>query len=214
MKRTVLVTGGTTRLGKVIADELRRLGWRVFTSSHRTDSGADVVADLAAPHGADALFAAVCALNGGVPPDALVNNAALFTGSDELLRRVNYESPRRLTDLMSARREGIGCVVNILDCRVLNGRISEDSETAYSAAKRDLLRETNQAAVRYAASLRVNAVAPGPVMIPVAVHEKAGHTPFGRPTPSRVAEAVAYLLAAESTSGCIIPVDGGQSLTR
>lgn len=209
MKGTVLVTGGTTRLGKVIADRLRVLGWRVLTSSHRAESIADIVADLSDPTGADHLFAAACTLNEGRPPDALVNNAALFTGPDATLRLVNFESPRRLTELMARRKRGIGCVVNILDCRVLGGCAEE---TAYCAAKRDLLNDTCGSAVRHAATLRVNGIAPGPVMPPVAVREKAGFTPFGRPTPRRVADAVAFLLAAESTSGCVIPVDGGQSL--
>lgn len=209
--RTVLVTGGTTRLGKVIADRLRALGWRVFTSSHRAASGADVVADLSDPTGADRLFAAVCALNGGNPPDALVNNAALFTGTDETLHRINFESPHRLTELMAEREKGVGCVVNILDCRVLNGRMVGD-ESAYCAAKRSLLEETRTNAARHWTTLRVNGVAPGPVMTPVGVREKAGLTPFGRPTPEQIAEAVAFLLSAESTSGCVIPVDGGQSL--
>ena len=211
MMRTVLVTGGTTRLGKVIADYLRAHGWRVFTSSHRAASDADIVADLADPTGPDRLFAAVCALNGGIPPDALVNNAALFTGTDETLRRVNFESPRRLAELMARREKGCGCVVNILDCRVLNGRGTVD-ESAYCAAKRNLLEETRASAARHRATLRVNGVAPGPVMAPVGVREKAGLTPFGRPTPEQVAAAVAFLLSAESTSGCVIPVDGGQSL--
>ncbi len=211
MTRTVLVTGGTTRLGKVIADHLRALGWRVFTSSHRADAGADVVADLSDPTGADRLFAAICALNGGNPPDALVNNAALFTGTDETLRRVNHESPRRLTELMAKREKGMGCVVNILDCRVLNERGAADG-SAYCAAKRGLLEYTFESAARHSATLRVNGVAPGPVMMPVAVREKAGRTPFGRPALRQVAEAVAFLLSAEATSGCVIPVDGGQSL--
>ena len=45
--RTALVTGGTRRLGRAIADRLRADGWRVLTSSHRADAGADFVADLA-----------------------------------------------------------------------------------------------------------------------------------------------------------------------
>ena len=56
--KSVLVTGGTVRLGKAIADRLCAEGWRVITSSHRADAGADIVADLAEPMGAAKLYAA------------------------------------------------------------------------------------------------------------------------------------------------------------
>ena len=65
----------------------------------------------------------------------------------------------------------------------------------------------------FAATLRVNGVAPGPVLAPTEVHEKAGETLLDRrPTPEDVAAAVAYLLGAESVTGTIIPVDAGQHL--
>ena len=56
--RSVLVTGGLTRLGAAIADGLRGRGWRVIVSSHREGCGADVVADLSDPSGAARLYAA------------------------------------------------------------------------------------------------------------------------------------------------------------
>ena len=210
MIQTVLVTGGTTRLGKVIADRLRSVGWRVLTSSHRADAGADFTVDLTDPLGPARLYAAVLERLDGNPPEALVNNAALFAGSDADLRALNYEAPRKLTMMMAGRETGIGAVVNILDTRVLNEPDGE--EGAYASAKRRLLDHTRNAAALYADTLRVNGVAPGPVLVPVAVREKAGETPLGRPTPDAVAEAVAFLLAAPYTTGAILPVDGGQSV--
>lgn len=208
--KTVLVTGGVSRLGLAIAARLRADGWRVVASSHRPDSGADVVADLSGPLGAAKLYAAACAFLGGRAPDALVNNAALFVGDESVLEAVNLEAPKKLTTLMACREEGRGSVVNILDCRVLGEAASV--EGAYSRTKRELLDYTRKAAAMFADTLRVNAVAPGPVMPPVGASEKAGDTPLGRPTPEDVAEAVAFLLGAERTSGCVVPVDGGQSL--
>ena len=208
--KTVLVTGGVSRLGLAIAARLRADGWRVVASSHRPDSGADVVADLSDPLGAAKLYAAACAVLGGRAPDALVNNAALFVGDEPVLEAVNLEAPKKLTTLMACREEGRGSVVNILDCRVLGEAASV--EGAYSRTKRELLDYTRKAAAMFADTLRVNAVAPGPVMPPVGASEKADDTPLGRPTPEDVAEAVAFLLGAERTSGCVVPVDGGQSL--
>ena len=207
--RSVLVTGGTTRLGLAIAERLRADGWRVIASSHRADSGADIVADLSEPLGAAKLYAACLRLLGGNPPDALVNNAALFAGDDASLEAVNLVAPQKLTMLMAGRETGRGAVVNILDCRVLGGA---EGEGAYFRTKRALLDYTLKSAAMFAETLCVNAVAPGPVLAPTEVHEKAGETPFGRPAPEDVASAVSFLLSARATGGCVVPVDGGQSL--
>jgi len=220
--KTVVVTGGTKRIGLMIAERLRTDGWRVLTTSHRADVGADIVADLSEPMGPARLYAAALALNGGNPPDALVNNAALFTGDDATLEQLNFTAPQKLTMLMAGREVGRGSIVNVLDCRVL-GEIGENLAASltlspshplapYTKTKRELLAYTRKSAAMFADTLRVNAVAPGAVLAPTDVHEKAGDMPLGRPTPQAVADAVAWLLNAEFTSGCVIPVDGGASL--
>ena len=237
--RSVLITGGTIRLGKAIAERLRAEGWRVLTSSHRADAGADIVADLAEPMGAAKLYAAALKMLGGMPPDALVNNAALFTGDDASIAAVNLESPKKLTTLMAGREAGVGAVVNILDAAVSSGErascpfsVGVDRDvfaqngqdarspggavraTSYLASKRELAAFTRSSAATFAATLRVNGVAPGPVMAPTDVHVKAGETLLDRrPTTDDVAAAVSYLLGAESVTGAIIPVDAGQHLT-
>ncbi len=212
--RAVLVTGGTTRLGLAIADRLRRTGWRVFTSSHRADAGADFVADLSEPMGAAKLYAAVLSALGGEPPYALVNNAALFTGDDAAVESVNLTAPEKLTMMMAGRETGRGAVVNILDSALMSISQPESSGASprYIAAKRGLLEYTTKSAVMFAETLRVNAVAPGPVLAPIGVHERAGETLIGRPSPDDVAQAVAFLLDAGSTTGAVIPVDGGRHL--
>ena len=209
MGDVVLVTGGTVRLGAALAATLRARGWTVLTSSHRADAGADIVADLASAGAADRLFADACRLNGGRPPDALVNNAALFAGDAATLQRVNLEAPKRLIELMA----GIGrnaAVVNVLDSRIVR-RATRDAAGDYEKTKCALRDYTRVAAAALLPRVRVNAVAPGPVLAPVSVHESAGAMPLGRPTPAAVAEAVAFLLAARFTTGVILPVDGGQA---
>lgn len=219
--KTVLVTGGTTRIGLAIAERLRADGWRVLTSSHRADAGADIVADLAEPMGPAKLYAEALRLLDGEPPDALVNNAALFVGDAPILEAINLTAPKKLTRLMAGRETpGRGAVVNLLDTRVMGtdpermgtDPASEGGEDAYSRTKAALVRETVESAQLFADTLRVNGVAPGPVLAPVEAHEKAGELLVDRPTPADVAVAVAYLLTAPSTTGCIIPVDGGQHL--
>ena len=214
--KSVLVTGGTVRLGAAIAERLRAGGWRVLTSSHRADAGADIVADLAEPMGAAKLYAAAMKLLGGNPPDALVNNAALFTGDAAAIAAVNLESPKKLTMLMAGRETGVGAVVNILDSGILDcKRLQSTAVDCYRESKRSLLDFTRSSAAMFAETLRVNAVAPGPVLAPTDVHVKAGETLLDRrPTADDVAAAVSYLLGAESVTGVVIPVDAGQHLIR
>ena len=209
--RTALVTGGTRRIGLAIADRLRAGGWRVLTSSHRADAGADIVADLSKPSGAAALYAGTMRILGGNPPDALVNNAAVLTGGDGEVENLNLESPKQLTMLMAGRESGRGAVVNILDADVLVPPGARPP-SPYEAAKRGLFEYTAKSAALFADTLRVNAVAPGPALAPENVHIKAAATLTGRPTAEAVAEAVAYLLDAEAVTGCTIPVDCGQHL--
>ena len=214
--KSVLITGGTVRLGMAIAKRLQAEGWRVITSSHRADAGADIVADLSEPMGPAKLYAAALQMLGGLPPDALVNNAALFTGDAAAITAVNLEAAKKLTMLMAGRETGIGTVVNILDTKVLDVyRRLPTSTDAYLASKRELLAFTRSAAATFAATLRVNGVAPGPVMAPTDVHEKAGEMLLDRrPTADDVAAAVSYLLSAEATTGTVIPVDAGQNLLQ
>ena len=214
--KTALVTGGTTRLGLAVAKHLRSVGWRVLASSHRADAGADIVADLSDPMGAARLYAAALSLLGGVPPDALVNNAALFVGDDAAVEAVNLAAPMKLTMMMAGRESGRGAVVNILDAAILPTHLSENRPSAasprYAKTKRELLDYTMKSAAMFAGTLRVNAVAPGSVLAPVGVSEKAGENLIGRPCAEDVAKAVEFLLEAGSTTGAVIPVDGGAHL--
>ena len=202
------------RLGAAIAERLRAEGWRVITSSHRAGAGADIVADLADPMGPAKLYAATLQMLGGMPPDALVNNAALFVGDEAAIAAVNLEAPKKLTMLMAGREAGVGAVVNVLDAKALDGnRLQSTAADSYRSSKRELAAFTRSSAATFAATLRVNGVAPGPVMAPTDVHEKAGEMLLDRrPTADDVAAAVSYLLSAEAVTGVIIPVDAGQHL--
>jgi len=203
--KTVLVTGGTVRLGAAIAAAFRARGWRVLTVSHRADAGADITADFREASGAAKCYAAALKLTDGIPPDALVNNAALFTGTDEELEAVNLTAPKKLAMLMAGRETaGRGAVINVLDAKRREG--------AYGESKEKLREWTLRAAVTFADTLRVNAVSPGPVFAPVAVHEQADETLVGRPRAEDVAAAVVMLAENESVTGVEIPVDGGAAL--
>jgi NAD(P)-dependent dehydrogenase (short-subunit alcohol dehydrogenase family) len=144
---------------------------------------------------------------------AVVNNAALFRGEEAVLEAVNFTAPQKLTMLL-AGREGVKCaVVNVLDSRTLEAGETSADASVYAGTKRKLLDYTRKSACLFADSLRVNAVAPGPVLPPEGCHEPAGEMLLDRrPSPADVADAVAYLLEAQAVTGTVIPVDSGQHL--
>ncbi len=224
MKGSVLVTGGARRIGLAICDELAARGWRVL--AHSRDPGNPLAADFArSDAGVERLFAAAI----HVSPDlcAVVNNAALFSIEAELpqheadaLHAVNVAAPVRLTELLAehlARRKTCGCVVNMLDTRILKHLRGAEGRaiSPYAASKLALARATLSMARRFAPAMRVNGVAPGPVLAPAdkTNTEKGGSMLLPRrPSPRDVASAVAFLLEAEATTGQILAVDSGQDL--
>ena len=235
MKGSVLVTGGARRIGLAICEELSARGWNVL--SHSRDPGNPLYADFMRPDDADRLF--VAALKAAPDLCAIVNNAAVFSTAAELpqdeakaLWAVNVEAPVRLAELLAAylaKRHSVGAAVHLLDTRILkdfndfkvfngfNGFSGLKSLAPYAASKLALARATVEQARRLAPTLRVNGVAPGPVMPPTdpANREKGGDILLPRrPTPSDVASAVAFLLGADAVTGQVLAVDSGQSLAQ
>jgi NAD(P)-dependent dehydrogenase (short-subunit alcohol dehydrogenase family) len=88
----------------------------------------------------------------------------------------------------------------------------------YTLSKKGLEELTKLTALDLAPNIRVNAVAPGPVLPPPEGSDKnmselAGKIPLKSfPVPEQIADAVVYLLKADSCTGQVIFVDGGQHL--
>ena len=88
----------------------------------------------------------------------------------------------------------------------------------YSLSKKSLAELTYAAALELAPKIRVNAIAPGPILAPDnqdfnTYREKAGFIPLEKiPNPNDVIEAGLYLISNKSITGQIIYVDGGQNL--
>lgn len=219
MAGSVLVTGGAKRIGKAICEALRARGWNVLV--HSRDASNPLCADFADPEAPARLFQKACEL----APDlcAVVNNASAFSTAKDLspdeaarLMRVNAEAPEKLAKFLGVRMMEhapySGGVVHLLDNRILS---EPDSPTPYEASKIALRKTMTPMAARFGFCLRVNAVAPGPVLVPsdAANAEKGGQVLLDhRPSPEDVAEAVAYLLEARSVTGQVLAVDSGQSL--
>ncbi len=238
-RQTALVTGGAVRIGRALALTLARDGVDIvlhFRSNRAAaEETAQVIRDLGrqawlvcgaleAPDAVGSLFQEAVAQAGHV--DILINNAAVFTHGTlaetaaadfESVWRVNTLAPILLTRALAAHirargPDAAGVVVNLLDQRISGLR---GGSLAYSLSKRALADFTRAAAVELAPQVRVNAVAPGPVLPPPAgaPHEPTGPLPLGRrPTPQEVADAARFLVRARSVTGQILFVDGGQHL--
>ncbi|MGD9611609.1 MAG: SDR family oxidoreductase [Kiritimatiellia bacterium] len=222
--KSALVTGGSRRLGAAICRELAVRGAAVVVHYRQAEAEAialnrvlkhgvfSVRGDLANPPEREWLFREAAEWMGRV--DILVNNAALFARDGAIdaatLRAVNVEAPLDLARRVAAQPGG-GCVIHLLDARI--ARPDADPFREYTATKRELADSVARLAREWAPHVRVNGVAPGPVLVPEGVREAAGDLPLGRrPTPEDVARAVAFLAESESITGQILFVDGGQHL--
>jgi pteridine reductase len=112
-------------------------------------------------------------------------------------------------------RERAGAIVNVA---CTSGLSAWKGYLAYSASKAAVISLTQGFAKALAPEVRVNAVAPGPVLPPDDLEPArretvAATTLLGRwGAPSDVAEAVVFLAAAPWLTGVVLPVDGGRSV--
>jgi NAD(P)-dependent dehydrogenase (short-subunit alcohol dehydrogenase family) len=239
--KIALVTGAAHRVGKVIALELAHAGAHIVVHYHRAEAEAPaavaeirqvgrrataVRADLANPAAIDQLFAAVEAEFGGL--DVLVNSAAIMESGDvttlavEDWRRsldVNLTAPflcaQRAARMMLARNGGV--IINITDG---SGLKPWAKYPAHSVSKAGLIMLTQVLAKALAPTIRVNAVAPGPVMKPpeweAARWGRAGQRTLLKHTGSGydVAHAVRFLIEQDFITGETLVVDGGERIAR
>ncbi|HYQ98576.1 MAG TPA: pteridine reductase, partial [Casimicrobiaceae bacterium] len=158
--------------------------------------------------------------------DALVNNASSFYASPvgeitsavwEDLMGTNLRAPLFLAQAAApALKRAQGAVVNIAD---IHAERPLKNYLVYSVAKAGLVALTRSLARELAPDVRVNAVAPGPILWPddasfdeVSRQRIIAHTLLKREgSPDDIARAVRFLLAeATYVTGEMIRVDGGR----
>lgn len=239
--QTAIVTGGAKRIGKAIALSLAEAGVDVLihygNSSDAAEETADLIrdfgvkaatvsADLCEPkNAAETIFSACESAFGR--PSILVNSAAIFEAgtvqdsSPENWHRhqaINLEAPFALTQRFAKQvaEDHRGSIVNIIDWR---SQVHPAGHLAYTISKTGLLALTRIAAQDLAPLIRVNGIAPGPMLPPPGkdaaylepVVEKLPLQRSG--DPNDIAEAVLYLCRAEFVTGTLLHVDGGQQFT-
>jgi pteridine reductase len=236
--RRALVTGGGVRVGRAISLTLGLAGYRVAV--HYRNSRGDaattvrdlkrmggrpiaVRADLSRPAEIGFLFEKIDRQLGGL--DLLVNSAAIFPRHDPLavsttqwdeVFAINVRAAFLCSQEAARRMTAGSSIVNIADTGAYE---AWPSYVPYVASKAALVSITRGLARAWAPRIRVNAVAPGPVLLPndestpEAERAAAERTLVGRVgTPEDVAQAVLYLDRASYVTGEVVRVDGGHHL--
>jgi pteridine reductase len=233
-----LVTGGAHRVGKAIALALGQAGANVVIHYHSSAAPAEeTLAELRA------LGVEASAIRGDLTIVAevervvdqaiarwgrlelLVNSAGIWGASpigsvtetrwEELLntnlRSAFFAAQHAAPALRAAR----GAIVNIADVGAIR---PWRNHTPYLISKGGLLTMTEALAKDLAPEVRVNAIAPGPVLLPddwtaEQAERSARSVLLGRLGRAEdVAQAAVYLACADYVTGVILPVDGGQRL--
>lgn len=235
-----LVTGAGRRIGRAIATALGQRGMRVAVHYHGSEDGARETAadvergggsamlfrtDLSDPLGPGQLVDDVAWRMGGL--DVLVNSAAIMQRTPidsvtpaewDALFALNARAPF-FTALAACRHmaEQGGAIVNIADLAALE---TWPAYIPHGLSKTVVVQMTRALARTLAPAVRVNAVAPGAVMLPEGWDAEAGER-LRRTTPLRrlgsandVVGAVIYLLEADYVTGETLVVDGGRHVRR
>src|SRR6266851_759462 len=198
---SALVTGATSGIGKAAAEELGRHGAEVIVHGRNADRGRAVVDTITAESG-KARFAA----------------ADLDVATFDRLFAANVRAPyflvAGLAPKMAAR--GSGSIINLGS---MAGQIGLAGGAAYGAAKATLVSMTRSWAAEFSPSgVRVNAIAPGPVLTggaaPDRIEALGATTLLARAAePREIANVIVFLASptASYVTGAVFAADGGRT---
>ncbi len=233
--RVALVTGGARRLGAAMSVALAERGLHVAIHYNRSASEACALVadlrgrgllatafegDLGQPEAPGALVHQVCDQLGRL--DVLVNSAANMLRTPigsvaveewDAIFSLNVRAPFFAAQAAAKRMKVGGVIVNIADLAAFE---SWKGYVPHGMSKAALVQMTRALAHALAPGIRVNAIAPGVVLLPedwdeASANRLAATTPLRRlGSPRDVVGALLYLIEAEFVTGEVLVVDGGR----
>ena len=238
--RVALVTGAGHRVGRALALALGERGMRVAVHYNRTAIGATATARLIEEMGVEASCFAADLTQGDAPArlvdevvgrfgglDVLVNSAAVMERTPvgevtvaqwDAMFAVNLRAPFFLAQAAAAALgERGGAIVNMADLAAFE---TWTGYVPHGITKAGVVQMTRALAHALAPRVRVNAVAPGVVLLPTGWDEASAErlrrtTPLQRiGTPDDVVRAVLFLLESDFVTGEVLVVDGGRHVRR
>ena len=235
----VLITGAAQRVGRAVALDLAAQGAHVAFSYYAEHEpwrdtvaaieragvrSLAVLADVTRSSDRRALVQATLQSFGRV--DVLINNASIWLKQpaleiDEVAwdaeMNLNAKAPFMMAQAVAPHmiHQGRGLVINIAD---LSAFQAWPGYAHHSASKAALVALTRVLALEWAPHVRVNAIAPGTVLLPDDADEakrrwaieKSALKRIG--SPGDVARTVRYLIEEDFATGAVYFVDGGRSL--
>jgi 3-oxoacyl-[acyl-carrier protein] reductase len=243
MEKVALVTGSATGAGRACAVRFAKFGYAVVVNYSKSEADANETAALVKACGVPVLVHKATVADdsqvramvertraeyGGI--DVLVNNAGMthFIAHTDLdavtdavwdeIFQVNVKGAfycsRAAMPLLKERR---GCIVNVSSVAGLSG---QGSSIPYCASKAALNCLTQSMARAFGPDVRVNAVAPGPILTrwlagrEAQIEKYLEQAPLKRAaTPDDIADAVVYLATGTTlTTGQVLVVDGGRTM--
>jgi len=158
--------------------------------------------------------------------DVLVNSAAIMVRTPiadvtpeqwDAIFAINLRAPFFAAQAAARRMADHGAIVNIADLAAFE---TWPAYVPHGISKAAVVQMTRSLARTLAPRIRVNAVAPGVVLLPEgwdadSAERLAATTPLQRlGSPADVVGAVLYLLEADYVTGDVLMVDGGRHVRR
>ena len=238
MRKVALVTGGAVRLGRAVTLGLAEAGYDLMIHYHSSEGPAretarevealgrracTVRADLAGGAGVGRVVDAVSRAYGRL--DLLVNGAASFEQADLLdvdeeawdrVMATNLKGPFLLVRAAaSLLRDSRGSIVNMVDLSAFQPWIRYPH---HGVSKAGLMHLTRVLARVMAPHVRVNAIAPGTILLPDGATEAKRQWATENSllkrvgTPEDVARTIIFMTETDFVTGAVYFVDGGRAL--
>ncbi len=238
--KNLLITGAATRVGKSIALYFAERGWNIALHYFRSSTKAKklkkdieknwvkvalIKADLRNPKQVEKILPLAKKKLGAI--NCLINNAALFekdditnftnkSWNDHL--NINLLAPAILSKQFSKQvpKKNVSNIINIIDQRIFN---LTSFFMSYTISKSGLQTLTKTMAMRLGPNIKVNAIAPGPVIKSKRQTDKhfknqVKSTLLKKPVNFEdICFSIEFLINNNSVTGQIIAIDSGQNLS-